>query len=180
MRWRLSFICCKDLNALNKVQVRPTLLEKLKNGGRPVSLGFTGGKANHNQFHISCLCVRKGELLCCFVCVFAFCVPVHACLFLIACMRSKLPTPVGTKMIILALTHLSTPSSDQMCWHLIQTYNAIRKAVPHSYLLITVMWQQNNNRDVRQKADISNAPVSDMKRGLLNHLIENNNKHLAN
>lgn len=77
--WRLSFICWKDPNALNKVQVRPTLLEKLKNGGRPVSFGFTRAKPIITTFIIFvCECTKLASVC---VCAFMHCVPVHACLY---------------------------------------------------------------------------------------------------
>lgn len=45
MGWRLSFICCKDPSTLNKVQVRPALLERHKTGGRSVSLWIFKGQS---------------------------------------------------------------------------------------------------------------------------------------
>lgn len=95
--WRLSFICWKDPNALNKVQVRPTLLEKLKNGGSPVSFGFTRAKPIITTFIIFvCECTRSARVrekngqVHVYVCeivgeggggVLGHCVLVHACLY---------------------------------------------------------------------------------------------------
>lgn len=64
MGWRLFFICSEDPSALNKIQVRPALLEKTKNGGRSVSLGFSRGQSQSQPISSILGLISCGQLVC--------------------------------------------------------------------------------------------------------------------
>ena len=87
-------------HALNKVRVRPTLLERLRKEGRWMSLGFTQVTANHNEFHhcsgeaeraictcvcVSvCVCARMCGPVCMCVCVCVY-FSVSMCVYICVC-----------------------------------------------------------------------------------------------